>query len=74
MAVPFKSDRPFQVEKFTQFSTEQMPIDVFRARAFSGLRVESSATSFSSVASAAPLTSSPGPPRPKISSFLLVAS
>ena len=32
MAVPFKSDRPFQVEKFTHFLTEQMPIDVFRAK------------------------------------------
>ncbi|MGF1538727.1 MAG: CobW family GTP-binding protein [Elainellaceae cyanobacterium] len=32
VAVPFKSDRPFQVEKFTHFLTEQMPMDVFRAK------------------------------------------
>ncbi|MEM6434147.1 MAG: GTP-binding protein [Cyanobacteria bacterium P01_D01_bin.115] len=32
VAVPFKSDRPFQVAKFEHFLMEQMPIDVFRAK------------------------------------------
>lgn len=32
VSVPFKSDRPFQVEKFEHFLTTQMPLDVFRAK------------------------------------------
>jgi G3E family GTPase len=32
VSVPFKSDRPFQVEKFQHFLTAQMPLDVFRAK------------------------------------------
>jgi G3E family GTPase len=32
VAVPFKSDRPFQAAKFEHFLMAQMPIDVFRAK------------------------------------------
>lgn len=32
VSVPFKSDRPFQADKFEHFLMAQMPINVFRAK------------------------------------------
>ncbi|MCM1983630.1 CobW family GTP-binding protein [Lyngbya confervoides] len=34
MSVSFESDRPFQLEKFQDFLTETLPVDVFRAKGF----------------------------------------